>query len=1067
MTLPEDVVRLLARDHHDPHSVLGAHPHPRGVVIRALRPGAASVVVRSAGREVPLDAIVPETMFEGVVEGVALPLRYELVVDYPEGESETIVDPYSFLPTLGELDLHLFAEGRHELLFCVLGAHRREVDGVVGTRFAVWAPSARAIAVVGDFNLWNSLTHPMRSLGGSGVWELFVPGVGAGNLYKFAVRGADGVVRLKADPVASRTEAPPHTASVVFEPSYRWSDDAWMERRHAGRPWREPVSVYEVHLGSWRPGLGYRELADALAAYVNDLGFTHVELLPVMEHPFAGSWGYQVTGFFAPTARFGTPDDFRAFVDTLHDHGIGVILDWVPAHFPRDAFGVRPLRRHRALRARGPTAGRAPRLGHARVQLRADRGAQLPACERADVGCSSTTPTACGSTPSRRCCTWTTRGGRASGYRTSGAAARTSTRSGSSGSSTRSCTGGEPGIMSVAEESTAWPGVSRPTAAGGLGFGFKWNMGWMHDTLEYFSHEPVHRRFHHNELTFSHRLRVQRELRAAALPRRGRARQAVAAREDAGRPLAAVREPSRALRLHVGPSGQEAALHGRRAGPGARVEPRRFARLALRLPRPEHARCPGAGARPEPGLPRGAGAVGARLRPARLPSGSRRTTLRPTSSRSRGGRPTVARWLVCVANLSPVPRQDYRLGFPGPGAGPRCSTPTPRYYGGSDVGNRGGVEARPGDRHGQRVVGDGGAATAGRRLARARRRLCAAGRRVVHPGAIRSSGRGSAPNRWRTGGRRSASGPRGSTRSASASRAGRTCPSSRRRCVSRRSGRGGVFAARSTPPPATTTAPARRRPAAPRPAARAGSRTACAARRAVLDTGRFVWTDAAWSGVPLRDLVVYELHVGTFTRGGHLRRRDRASSTTSPSSASPRSSCMPVAHVPGRARLGLRRRLHVRAAPRLRRTRTGSRGFVDAAHARRARRASSTSSTTTSGRASERCRPSAPTSRTATTRSGATRSTTRSARGARVGDPERGAVDRATTTSTACASTRRTRSSTTAGRTCSPSSPTRPRDQPGGARHLRDGDPATSARSRSGATTRSGPTGCTTRCTCC
>ena len=238
MTLPEDVVRLLARDHHDPHSVLGAHPHPHGVVIRALRPGAASVVVRSAGREVPLDAIVPETMFEGVVEGVALPLRYELVVDYPEGESETIVDPYSFLPTLGELDLHLFAEGRHELLFCVLGAHRREVDGVVGTRFAVWAPSARAIAVVGDFNLWNSLTHPMRSLGGSGVWELFVPGVGAGNLYKFAVRGADGVVRLKADPVASRTEAPPHTASVVFEPSYRWSDDAWMERRHAGQPWQ-------------------------------------------------------------------------------------------------------------------------------------------------------------------------------------------------------------------------------------------------------------------------------------------------------------------------------------------------------------------------------------------------------------------------------------------------------------------------------------------------------------------------------------------------------------------------------------------------------------------------------------------------------------------------------------------------------------------------------------------------------------------------------------------------------------------------------------------------------------
>ena len=357
MTIDDDIVRLLARDHHDPHSVLGAHPHPDGVVIRALRPGASKVTVRHAAGDVEMDAVVPETLFEGVVEGASLPLGYRLVVDYPDGGSETIADPYSFLPTLGDVDLHLIGEGRHEQLGCVLGAHVREVGGVGGTAFAVWAPSARAVGVVGDFDLWNPLAHPMRSLGKSGVWELFVPGVETGTHYKFAVRGADGVVRLKADPVAARSEEPPRTASIVFEPAHEWSDGEWMDRRHASRPWQEPMSIYEVHLGSWRRGLSYRELAVTLADHVTDLGFTHVELMPVMEHPFAGSWGYQVTGFFTPTARFGTPDDFRAFVDTLHERGIGVILDWVPAHFPRRRVGARPLRRDGALRARRSAPG--------------------------------------------------------------------------------------------------------------------------------------------------------------------------------------------------------------------------------------------------------------------------------------------------------------------------------------------------------------------------------------------------------------------------------------------------------------------------------------------------------------------------------------------------------------------------------------------------------------------------------------------------------------------------------------------------------------------------------------
>jgi 1,4-alpha-glucan branching enzyme len=584
-------------------------------------------------------------------------------------------------------------------LFCVLGAHRREVDGVVGTRFAVWAPSARAIAVVGDFNLWNSLTHPMRSLGGSGVWELFVPGVGAGNLYKFAVRGADGVVRLKADPVASRTEAPPHTASVVFEPSYRWSDDAWMERRHAGQPWREPVSVYEVHLGSWRPGLGYRELADALAAYVNDLGFTHVELLPVMEHPFAGSWGYQVTGFFAPTARFGTPDDFRAFVDTLHDHGIGVILDWVPAHFPRDAFGLARFDGTALYEHADPRRGEHPDWGtlvfnYGRTEVRNFllASALTWALEyHADGLRVDAVASMLYLDYSRRAGEWVPneRGGRedldAIGF----------IRELNEVVYRR-----EPGIMSVAEESTAWPGVSRPTAAGGLGFGFKWNMGWMHDTLQYFSREPVHRRFHHNELTFS---LVYAFSENFVLPLshdevvHGKRSLLAKMPGDRWQQFANLRALYGFMWAHPGKKllfmGGELAQEHEWNHDGSVDWPA--------LSRPEHA---GVQAlvrdlnrvyRGEPALweldsdPRGFLWLEAADAAANVLAFARRAA-------------DGARWLVCVANLSPVPRQDYRLGFPRAGKWSEVLNTDSRYYGGSDVGNRGGVEARPGDRHGQR-----------------------------------------------------------------------------------------------------------------------------------------------------------------------------------------------------------------------------------------------------------------------------------------------------------------------------------------------------------------------------
>src|SRR3954447_9553093 len=330
----------------DPHRVLGAHEaDDGGVVVRAYRPEAKTVRVQPANVEAELKD--PSGLWEALLPKAKLPLAYELEVEYPDGSTYTLRDPYSFLPTLGDLDIHLAMEGRHENLYERLGAHVREIDSVVGTAFAVWAPNARSVPVVGDFNSWDGRLNPMRSLGSSGIWELFVPGVEEGAKYKFEIRTQDGRLRIKADPVAFAAEVPPANASVVHRPQHVWSDAEGLERRAASDPLREPMSTYEVHLGSWRRNpaednrsLTYLELADELSEYVADLGFTHIELMPIMEHPFAGSWGYQVTGYFAPTSRFGSPDDFRSFVDRLHGNGIGVLLDWVPAHFPRDDWAL-------------------------------------------------------------------------------------------------------------------------------------------------------------------------------------------------------------------------------------------------------------------------------------------------------------------------------------------------------------------------------------------------------------------------------------------------------------------------------------------------------------------------------------------------------------------------------------------------------------------------------------------------------------------------------------------------------------------------------------------------------
>ncbi|MGX7671878.1 1,4-alpha-glucan branching protein GlgB [Plantactinospora sp. DSM 117369] len=484
---------LIAGTAHDPYALLGAHPDGDRTVIRTLRRGAGTVELLVGGERRPMHRVHGEGIFEATVPGTVL--DYRVVVD---GEPRD--DPYRFPPTVGELDLHLIAEGRHERLWTALGA--RPADGG-GVSFAVWAPNALGVRVVGDFTGWGAHQGwPMRSLGSSGVWEIFVPEAAAGQRYKYRILSRDGQWRDKADPLARRTEAPPATASVVDGSGYQWSDADWLDRRARRQPHQEPISVYEVHLGSWRPGLSYRELADQLTAYVLDLGFTHVEFLPVMEHPFGGSWGYQVTGYYAPTARFGDPDDFRYLVDRLHAAGIGVLLDWVPAHFPRDdwalaRFDGTPLYEHP-----DPRRGEHPDWGtyvfdYGRPEVRNFLVANaLYWCEEFHVDGLRVDAVASMLylDYSRGDGEWlpNEHGGRenleaiallqevnATVYRK------------------------HPGVLMVAEESTAWPGVTRSTDAGGLGFGFKWNMGWMHDTLTYLGKDPIYRQHHHNELTFS------------------------------------------------------------------------------------------------------------------------------------------------------------------------------------------------------------------------------------------------------------------------------------------------------------------------------------------------------------------------------------------------------------------------------------------------------------------------------------------------------------------------------------------------------------------------------------
>jgi 1,4-alpha-glucan branching enzyme len=501
MTLETEIARLLAGDHHDPHSILGAHPERSGVVVRALRPGADAMhVVPKRGAQLEMARLDPVGLFAAYLPRRKLPLDYRLKVIWPDGIEWTYDDPYARPPTLGELDLHLISEGRHERLWEALGAR----VGDHGTAFAVWAPSARGVSVVGDFNTWDGRVHPMRSLGSSGVWELEIPGLGPGERYKYEIRPHAGPPLLKADPLAAAAEHPPATASILFRSAHRWADGEWAPPE----PWDRPLSIYEVHLGSWRLNplegnrpLSYVELGEELAAYVSDLGFTHVELLPVMEHPFTGSWGYQTSGYYAPTSRFGSPDNFRAFVDGLHGAGIGVILDWVPAHFPRDTFALAHFDGTALYEHEDPRRGAHPDWGtlvfnYGRNEVRnfLVANALYWASEfHADGLRVDAVASMLYRDYSRPPGEWVPNqyGGNEDLEAISFLRELNTVTHAQA-----------PEVIMAAEESTAWPGVSRPVSAGGLGFGFKWNMGWMHDTLDYFHHDPIHRSYHHDRLTF-------------------------------------------------------------------------------------------------------------------------------------------------------------------------------------------------------------------------------------------------------------------------------------------------------------------------------------------------------------------------------------------------------------------------------------------------------------------------------------------------------------------------------------------------------------------------------------
>jgi 1,4-alpha-glucan branching enzyme len=511
---PADLHRLISGEHASPHSFLGAHPlETGGIVVRALVPDVMrAIVVVADGRTIEMARVATglSDLWIVVIPNETMPFAYHLRFIYGDGAIWERGDPYRFLPTVGEVDLHLFNEGTHRRLWTKLGAHPMTMDGAAGVSFAVWAPNARRASVVGNFCGWDGRVFPMRMLGSSGVWELFIPDIGPDALYRFEFLTREGALRVKTDPYAAKMEQSPGTASIVQQSdTYAWGDDKWMNARRTTDLGKSPVSIYEVHLGSWarvpedgnRP-LSYREIAPRLAEHVKKLGFTHVELLPIMEHPFYGSWGYQVSGYYAPTSRYGAPDDFRYLVDTLHQAGIGVILDWVPAHFPKDDFALRRFDGTALYEHEDPRLGEHPDWGTLIFNYERNEVRNFLVANalywlnefHADGLRVDAVASMLYLDYSRRAGEWIQN--RHGGRENLGAIDFLKQFN-------ETVHAEAPGCVTIAEESTAWPGVTTAVNAGGLGFTFKWNMGWMHDTLAYFARDPIHRRFHQDRLTFA------------------------------------------------------------------------------------------------------------------------------------------------------------------------------------------------------------------------------------------------------------------------------------------------------------------------------------------------------------------------------------------------------------------------------------------------------------------------------------------------------------------------------------------------------------------------------------
>jgi len=515
MVLTEEELRSLVEvNHRSPHQLLGMHPlgDGSGLVVRALLPDAAKVEAHPVHEKskpvIPLERIPNTDIFEGATTAANRVYAYDLVITGKDKRTRRTRDAYSFLPTLGEADLYLFGKGDERRIYEKLGGQLRTIDGVHGTSFAVWAPNAGRVSVVGDFNGWDGRFHTMRSLGPSGVWEIFIPGVGEGAHYKFEIRNLHGHVVLKTDPYGFFFETAPKNAAIVWNTrKFKWTDDAWLEQRRARDPLRSPMSIYEVHIGSWRKksaseSFGYRELAGLLVQYLKQTGFTHVEFLPVAEHAYYPSWGYQVTGFYAPTSRYGTPEDFRFLVNALHEAGIGVLVDWVPAHFPRDDWALAHFDGTALYEHEDPRKG-----------AHQDWGTLIFNYGRHEVSNFLTA----------NALFWCDQF-HIDGLRVDAVASMLYLDySRKEGEWVPNQYGGRenleaidflrkfnhithvefPGVITIAEESTAWPLVTRPPYLGGLGFSFKWNMGWMHDTLNYFSFDPVYRKYHQNDLTFA------------------------------------------------------------------------------------------------------------------------------------------------------------------------------------------------------------------------------------------------------------------------------------------------------------------------------------------------------------------------------------------------------------------------------------------------------------------------------------------------------------------------------------------------------------------------------------